>query len=32
MILAALILGAYFNIRPYWADENLDPYFPGRCD
>jgi hypothetical protein len=23
-------LGAYLGIRPYWADEDLDPYFPGR--
>lgn len=23
-------LGAYFGIRPYWADDDLDPYFPGR--
>lgn len=25
-------LGADFRIRPYWADEDLDPYFPGRRD
>jgi hypothetical protein len=23
-------LGADLGLRPYWADEDLDPYFPGR--